>query len=148
MGSSALYTFITPAVHMDQCRLWLIPAWVQKWGTRCDPKSSAVSGSPSPSCEVILQPVMENTSLLVLQGSPNLAMVTMRTEAAWVIEIHRKSPSSFLADGFISCPSTLFTRAASHGARRADLDFIPRSLSPLQLAFGRKESIRGGWQDR
>lgn len=102
-----------------------------QWGTRCDLESSAVSGSLSPSCEVILQPTMEDVSLLVLQESPNLSMVTMKTEAAWVIEIHRKSPSSFLADGFFPCPSTLFTRAADHGVRWTGLHFTPPSLSPL-----------------
>lgn len=96
-----------------------------QWGTRCDAKSGAASRSSSTSCEVIRQPGMEDISLLVLQGSSNLSMVTKKTQAAWVIEIHRKSQSSFLADGLSPCTSARFIRAADRESRWPDLNVIP-----------------------
>lgn len=149
MGTIRPHTSITPGVHMDRLQAAAHPecrkeAWLDApWGTRCDLKSSAVSGSLSPSCEVILQSIMGDSSLLVLQGSPNLSMVTTRTKASWVIGIHRKSPSSLLADAFFPCPSTLFTRAADRGARWTGLYSIPPSLSTSVSV--REKGKRQGW---
>lgn len=127
MGTSTPHKFITSGVQtVHPCMSAERKTWLDsQQGTRSDPKSRVASRSSSPSCEVIRQPSMEDLYFLVLQGSSNLSMVTMRKRVAWVIEIHRKSQSSFLADGFSPRTSTRFIRAADRGSRWTDLNFIP-----------------------
>lgn len=77
-------------------------------------------------------------------------MMKLRTEAACIIEIHRKSLKLIFSRWFLfPCPSNLFTRTADHVAKFTDLNIIPPHFLPTSCNVqekGRHQRHAGGWR--